>query len=296
MPLGDFAQGKKPDEMNPLASLARKLTTGDAPMVGKRPDPPAAKPTAEPGADASGAFSGMYDDAKGDALADEIDRPPPGAFEKMTTGKGFLPFGTAPGVLQLPPELVKGMQGAWDRSYPDGPGGRSEEHGGILTETSGKGQTFKDAAPGTSGRITLNTDDVDADEQLLADAHTHPYSETEKRDAGVPFTDGKGVTFSGADLARLAYPHAAKMSLVRSEDDVFGVARSAEFADMVADKSDEERETLYKEIKKTHGLKQRESQQATFQERAEEATRMVSKLYKLMYYRGSGDTLEKVVG
>ena len=181
----------------------------------------------------------------------------------------------------LPKELTDGMHDAWGKSFP---GGKSQEHGGLLATEKDGSHKWKPGASGTSGTFQPNYGDIGADEKLAASGHTHPYDASE---GGM--TD---VAFSGPDLANLVW-QSERVKVVRSGDAMFMVTKTAEFEKLVqGKKTPADREAMQTEMKKTWndtfaGAK------GKFVERVEAAVKAVCSKYHLVFYKGKNDQVSK---
>lgn len=212
--------------------------------------------------------------------------------EGDSDGGASPPAGDAPGpapTYTLPPELKAGLQSAWDGSICWGE--RSRERGGILVRKVDGSLEWRPVKIGKKrkrgdGRsIRINYGDVGKDETLVASAHTHPFTKVEGGHTRVSFSDG--------DLANLVTgPEPQKF--VRSNDTVFRVAKTPEFEAIVKEARDRRREDELKaEIKATwQGAYQ--DAKGSLPERTEAAVRAVCRKYRLTYFKGTGDTLQRV--
>ncbi|MBW1881589.1 MAG: hypothetical protein JRJ84_24795 [Deltaproteobacteria bacterium] len=79
------------------------------------------------------------------------------AFDQVAAGNASVQ--SPDDVLVLPPELVQGVQAAWDDSLP---AGRAQEQGGILVRTSDGSYEWEPGAAGSAGAFTPNYGNVDA--------------------------------------------------------------------------------------------------------------------------------------
>lgn len=189
-----------------------------------------------------------------------------------------------PDTLNLSDSVDKGMNEAWAGSLP---GGNSQEQGGLLVRDADGNVVFKKGSAGDSGSFDPNYGDVAAGESLVGVGHTHPYG---KNDGSL---DGAtGVTFSSADLSRLALVD-DRMALVQSGDSRFAATRSKEFDAMLKGKTEEERWALSAEMDQLW-QDTFDAGTGTFQENCDAAVRAVANKYKLGYYTGKGKDLSRV--
>jgi len=187
----------------------------------------------------------------------------------------------APGKIELPKELIKGMLQSWKKSLPKG---KSLEQGGILVRKKDGLYEWKPGKPGTSGAFTPNYGDVEADEKLVAVGHTHPYSKSEGGHTG--------VSFSGGDLASIVYEK-NPLNIVRSGKKVFVLARTAKFNKLVKGLGDRGKKNLHDKIEALWD-KVFSAHTGNVKQAAHAATKAVCKKYHLVYYIGKGATLKKV--
>jgi hypothetical protein len=199
-------------------------------------------------------------------------------FDKVAAGN--LKKGDAPKKLTIPKEFAEGMKKAWGKSFP---GGKSQEQGGILVKNKDGSYEWKAGKAGTSGTFSINYGDQDADEALVASAHTHPY---DKSEGG--YTD---VSFSGADLANLVSLK-ENLKMVQSGDGIFVVSRTQEFDAMVKKRNKSEKQKLKSEMKKTWNDSFKGAK-GKLQQRVEVAVKAVCSKYHLVYYKGKGGKVTK---
>jgi len=180
----------------------------------------------------------------------------------------------APVSIQLPKELEDGLKAAWAKSFP---GGKSQEHVGILVQKKDGSYAWKAGPPGTSGSSKPNYGDVGKDERLVASAHTHPYDASEG--------NKKDVSFSGADLANLVTQD-ERVKAVYADTSEFVVAKTKEFDARVKDLDTTKKAELKTEMKKLWNDTY-SAAKGTFQERVEAAVKAVCEKYDLVYYAGA---------
>ena len=199
-----------------------------------------------------------------------------------TIAAGGVKEADAPDKVQLPKPVNDAMQESWKDSFP---GGKSKEQGGVIVKGKDGAYDLKRSNKSKSGSLTPNYGDVKDDETLVGVGHTHPYDESEG--------GHKGVSFSGADLARLAVVQ-DKIALVEAGGTQFIAARTAEFDKLVEGKEKSERQKLMKEMNDCwNGVFK--STKGDIIVRAEAATKATCAKYHLVYYKGkSGDELSKV--
>ncbi|BAZ32223.1 hypothetical protein NIES4074_47250 [Cylindrospermum sp. NIES-4074] len=199
-------------------------------------------------------------------------------FNQITGEK--LNEADAPDKLKLPPQLIKGMQDGWDKSFP---GGKSQEQGGIIVKDKEGNYQWKPGKSGTSGSFTPNYGDQGKDDTLIGVGHTHPYDASE---GGM--TD---VSFSGDDLARLVYVE-DRIAVVQSGQGQFVAARTEEFNTMLKGLDEAGKKKMFDEINKTWDDTFK-SAKGKFQERVEAAVKAVCSKYHLVYYKGKDGNLTK---
>lgn len=200
------------------------------------------------------------------------------AFRQI--GGAGLKQGDAPPRITVPPDVKKGMDDGWSKSFP---GGRSQEQGGILVQKKDGTYEWRPGAAGTSGSFSPNYGDLRPGETLIAVGHTHPYDSTEGN-----YTN---VSFSGQDLARLVFVD-DRLAVVKSGEGWFVAARTAEFDALIAGKTDDQKMALFDQMKQDwndtfNGAK------GTFAERADAASAAVAAKYHLVYYTGKDGALTK---
>lgn len=184
--------------------------------------------------------------------------------------------------LVLPPVLVDGMQGAWDDSIL--PNGDAQEQGGLIVRNPDGSYEFKRGGAGNTGSFPPNYQDKDADETLVGIGHTHPYSQDEGG-----YT---GVTFSGGDLGAFA-TDGDRLQVVQSGDVTMVVTVTQEFDAILAGLDQAGKQALNTEINDFWD-NEYQSASGNLKQRAEIATRKTCDKYHLLYYRGSGDTVNRV--
>jgi LysM repeat protein len=215
---------------------------------------------------------------RADLMAEKTGRA---AFEQVTSDD--MAKSDAPDELILPPALVEGMQTAWDGSLP---GGHSKEQGGILVRNADGSYEWKAGTESTAGTFTPNFGDKEADEDLLATGHSHPYDATE--------SGHEDVSFSGGDLANLVV-QPVRLKAVQSGAGTFVVTKTEEFDVMVDALDTAGRETLQQDMKDLWNTTFRATS-GSFQERVEAAVEAVCETYHLIYYSGGGNTVQRVDG
>ncbi|MBW1880819.1 MAG: hypothetical protein JRJ84_20890 [Deltaproteobacteria bacterium] len=201
------------------------------------------------------------------------------AFDQVAAGNASVQ--SPDDVLVLPPELVQGVQAAWDASLP---AGRAQEQGGIFVRNSDGSYEWERGAPGSAGAFTPNHADVADDETLVGVGHTHPYAAHEGG-----HTD---VSFSGGDIGAMA-TDPDNLQVVQSGESRFLVSRTAEFDALLAGLDDAGRLVLRREIEDFWD-RQYTGAPGTLPEAAEIATRATCERYHLLYYRGRGSALDRV--
>lgn len=250
-----------------------------------------------PAAPFASPFRGMYDDGMCHTEAglnytpDPLNYTPapatakadPDAAFKTLTGqeKETVSEADAPKNVKLPKELVQGMQKAWDGSLP---GGKSQEQGGFLVKNKDDKYEWRAGAAGDSGSFSPNYSDIKAGEKEVALGHTHPYDKSEGGYTNVPF--------SGQDLARQVYVN-DPLSVVQSDKGMFGSARTKEFEKMLEGLDDKGKKKLFDEMKKGWDDTYKKSK-GQLPDRADAATKAIAHKYHLLYYKGTGDTMNLV--
>lgn len=214
-----------------------------------------------------------------DQEAKQAEDTGPSTFDQIVSDD--LAMEEAPEQVELPPTLVEGMQEGWEGSLPNG---QAQEQGGILVRNQDGSYEWKAGDPGNSGSFSINFDDVKEGEALVGTGHTHPYSEDEGG-----HTD---VTFSGGDLANLVWQD-VRMKIVQSGDAQFVVTKTTEWDARVEALDEAGREDLQDDIRELWN-DTFSAATGTFQERCEAAVRAVCSTYDLVYYRGSGGTVDRV--
>ncbi len=204
----------------------------------------------------------------------------PSDFQQIAGGD--LSLDDAPDTIELPEELLDGMEDAWNDSMPRG---RSQEQGGLLVEEDDAFE-WKRGEAGNSGSFNPNYDDMEDGETLVGVGHTHPYDSTEGG-----FED---VSFSGQDLARLVLVE-DNIAVVQSGESLFLAARTEEFNDRLDGLSQSEKLDLFYEMKDVFDTAYDEAD-GTFQDRVRSGVLAVVDKYDLVYYEGNGSTLHRVEG
>lgn len=204
-------------------------------------------------------------------------------FDALTSGVHgqSISMQQAPSQIVLPKEMTEGMRVAWNKSLPMG---SSQEQGGLLLRNRDGSLKWLASKPGDSQQITLNYDDVNPNQMLLANGHTHPYSKEELGHTRVPF--------SGGDLAAQVFDE-EKLSIVQSGDAMFASAKTREFDALIKGRGPGGRWALSKEIEKFWRNNYREAA-GDLREKAEVATRATADWYHLLYYSGKQGALQRV--
>jgi hypothetical protein len=180
----------------------------------------------------------------------------------------------APTNVTLPVAAQEGLAKAWAKSLP---GNKSKEQGGILVEHDDE-FIFRPGKISTSGSFTPNLRDRKRGEDLVAIAHTHPYS---AKEGG--YTN---VSFSSGDLGTLIFGP-EKIDLMRSGDGIFLVAVSEETEAMVRKTG---RRKVEKQAEKFWDA-QYKAATGSLPARARAATIATCLKFHLLYYEGTGGDL-----
>lgn len=222
-------------------------------------------------------------------LADATARKVPAGASTGTGGPTGAGAGANAGLgatVTVPGALRAGLEYAWADSFP---GGHSQEQAGVLVQKADGTLAWRRVVDGRTGSLTGGTASFDygklvnPGEKLLAAAHTHPYDASEG--------GHKDVSFSGADLARMALSSVPEpQHYMRAGDTVFMVAKTPDFERLVTITGEAK---LNGEMNKTWN-DTFAGARGTIQERSEAATKAVAHQYHLDYYRGTGETLTKV--
>jgi hypothetical protein len=191
----------------------------------------------------------------------------------------------APAQISFPTVLTVGARYAMNNSFP---GGRSQEHGGLLVKNADGSWEFKRGEAGQSAMWTQNYDDLEEGEVLVALLHTHPYDATEGG-----FTH---VSFSGQDLAMLVASD-EPITVVQSGPGMFAVAKSKEFDDWISRYSWSQRDSIYRQMVQhfEQTMQRAMNSGRSFPDAIDDAVVAVAKKYKLVYYKGeAGEALKRV--
>jgi len=204
-------------------------------------------------------------------------------FDRLTSGERghSLAMKNAPSEIALPKEMTQAMQVAWNQSLPEG---RAKEQGGLLVRNKNGSLKWLRSAAGTAKEISLNYNDVDSEQTILAGGHTHPYDHNE-----FDFTD---VPFSGRDLAEQVR-ESQRLSIVQSGDAMFGSARTREFEDLVNSRDEAGKAALSREIEHFWDAVYEDTKGST-PEKSEAATRATAEWFHLLYYTGKQGALKRV--
>jgi len=146
---------------------------------------------------------------------------------------------------------------------------------GILVSLAGR-YKWKPGTRGGPDASTPNYEDVLAGEHLVASGHTHPYRDKE-------------AAFSGADLGNMAL-HSEDVKFARSGDATYAVARTAEFQKLLEQLGGSRLKDRM--VESYQGAF--DSAKGSLQKRSEAATQAVCEEYHLLFYKGSGATLDRV--
>lgn len=204
--------------------------------------------------------------------------PDPGFTKLITPG---LHEKDAPRRIALPAALTRGLQAAWERSYP---AGQPIEQGGNLVQNQDGSFAFRHGKPGTDENYNYDLNDIDDGQRLLGVGHTHPY----KKELDGP-TD---LSFSGEDLAQVLFV-ASPLVIAQSNRSRFIVARSAELEEQIYSVSYDQLQELARRIRSTW-QSVFDSSKGSVGERADAATQITCRAFHMIYYRGKGSTLKRV--
>lgn len=208
-------------------------------------------------------------------------------FVSLALGKIHKHSG--PKSVRLPPDVVKALEVAWQRTKKDG-----KEHGGNLVRTYGGNLDVRHG--GNSGEFNDEWTADHADRGLggdfLGTVHTHPY---DKKKEG---TDHG--SFSGDDLANLSN-HDARMSIVRSHDYTYMVVKTKEFDEKLhreVDSEPDSREQVFKHEAFKAQMKRCfdaafDAQEGGHAAKIEAGVKAVCDRYHLIYYVGQGAQLSR---
>lgn len=266
-----------------MASVFDKTPTDASHIVQKKPSPPQSAARAGlKGLDYSAGQAALSPRAQLKPMVQKNAAPPPKTnFDKVS--EAGLKSADAPDSVKLPAAVDKSMQDGYKRSFP---GGKSQEQGGIIVKDKDGKYVMRDAPAGDSGSMTPNYGDKKATDTLIGVGHTHPYDASEG--------GHKGVSFSGADLARLALV-ADRIAVVEAGGTQFLAARTAEFDKLLEGKNQAQKRALFNEINTHWDTKFAAGGAKGIVKAAEAATKSTCDKYHLIYYKGaSGGDLSKV--
>jgi hypothetical protein len=182
----------------------------------------------------------------------------------------------APGTVELPKDVVAGLDDAWRRTEKDG-----YEHGGNVLRDGNKSSV---RYTGNGGTHAFDPDTTKTDgKTLVGTYHTHPLEPGHTDD-----------TFSGRDLANMTEA-GRRISLQRAGDNTHMLARTREFERMLdaAENPDDFANMMEQEWEReyTQALaKDPKNHSAAL----ESATRKTAAKYHLLYYSGQGDKLSRI--
>jgi hypothetical protein len=187
--------------------------------------------------------------------------------------------GYAPQTIELPLEVVRGLDAAQRASEKDG-----NEHGGNIVRKRDQ-YAMRPGGDGTPG--SFDHDEKNTGGKTFTGVyHTHPMDETTGQFSG----------FSGDDIANMTTEN-RNVSLMRADDTTRMLARTKEFEaklkeaespDALAAEMQEQYEAAYQAVL---GGDPRNHYRAV-----EHATRYTTRKYHLLYYSGKGAELGRVGG
>jgi hypothetical protein len=222
------------------------------------------------------AYEPLYDKASDSARA-ETKQSPTAGFEKVT--QHGLHAADAPSTIALPQAAQQGLQGEWDASAAEH---HKKEHGGNLVRNKDGSYAWRTThGPANAGVFIPDEDDVGKGQKLVGFGHTHGYE-----------SGNEDVSFSDADISSIV-DESQPINLLQSGKTQFLIARTAEFEAMIKDLDDDQLADLRAKIEKC--WQNNYNTKGTIQERAERATEVTCRAFKLAYYRGQGGTLKRVV-
>ena len=178
---------------------------------------------------------------------------------------------SAPGTIQLQPNVNKAMQDAFGRSFP---GGKSQEHGGTLVQDKDGNVTVVNEHAGTTGTLTQDRN-VGPGQTIVGTYHTHPYDASEGGHKGVSFSDG--------DMANAAENN--QPSLVDAGDKQFMVVPTAQTPPVDRDQTKKDWQAAFDQSRASG---------KTFPEATRDAAASVAKKNNMAYYEGQDGTLRRV--
>jgi hypothetical protein len=203
-------------------------------------------------------------------------------FTSMALGK--MNEANAPSAVDLPPDVQRGLDVAWQRSQKD-----KKEHGGNLVRTyGGKFEVRHGGADADEGQWMPDENDRGFHGDLLGFVHTHPYDGYEHG------------TFSGDDLANLC-DYDTRMSIVRSGSMSFMVVKTKEFDEKLQREVESERDHR-KLVEKREAFKAKikqcfemafGAQEGDFPTKLEAGVIAVCSDFHLSYYAGEGGHLTR---
>ncbi len=198
-------------------------------------------------------------------------------YDKLT---GTVAEAAAPLEIELPPELLSGLEKAWEKSFP---GEESQEQIGILVKDKDGKYVWRAGKPGSSGQSKPNYEDVKAGETIVATGHTHPYSKEEGGHVGVPESAG--------DLTSLIMSK-EPMDTVYAGTKQFVVARTAEFDKRIAGLDLDGKKKLRDEMRKLW-QDTFDATRGALPVKSEAAVKAVCEKYQLVFYAGTGGKLKR---
>ncbi len=195
--------------------------------------------------------------------------------------RGAMPERWAPNTVQLPDDVVRGLDDAHKRTVADG-----NEHGGNVVRR-GENYSARDTGSWNHNSFDVDEKNVGRGNTFVGSYHTHP----DTKDPG-----DQNTTFSESDLENLV-GDSRRVSLLRSSQDTHLLAKTKEFDAMVAKAEDPD------EL----GAQMRAAYNATYAKALgpkkdnhaaamEAATQATAKQFHLLYYSGQGANLKRAGG
>lgn len=197
--------------------------------------------------------------------------------------RGAAPERWAPNSVQLPANVVSGLDDAYTRSMGDG-----NEHGGNIVRR-GENYSARATEHGAPNTFDVDEKNVGRGNTFVGSYHTHP--DTKK-------PGDQNTTFSGDDLGNLVGDD-RRVSLLRSSKDTHMLAKTKEFDEMVA--KAEDHQALSDQMKAAYEAAYQKAMGGTTDPNKhaaamDAATKATAQQYHLLYFSGRGANLKRAGG
>lgn len=207
--------------------------------------------------------------------------------------QGTIAEAAAPRTVRIPDAVGKGLDEAWTKTVNTAAKGPAKEYGGNIVRTYGGEYKARGSGGESTHMFEQDEHDVPRWGELTGVYHTHLYDDI----PGQPHS-----TFSEGDVSSFA-SHDQNISLLRSGDMTYMMARTKEFEAMQAEIEKEtdgeklmaKRAQFQQQIEKFYnGVYKKAGGDENRAKAMDAAMAATAKQYHLAYYAGKGNNLSRV--